>query len=236
MNTRSTTQQPEQANAASRIAQATCPLLGLQDDPATRALYPRDDHRCGTPGVEPLVLDWQTRYCLNVQHTQCPHFAANQPESASPGGTERRKSGRSRWLIVTMILTGRAALLGTGVVLAVVVGMATPGFSTSTVTGTSDQSGGMPSTQPLPTPAPAMPTPESTLVPSTNPPSPAAATEPPARHIVAPGETLGEIAERYDTTVAELVRINQIDDPRTIPVGMVLQLHAPEPEPGSGAP
>jgi LysM repeat protein len=236
LNTWNTTQQSEQTNAVGQNAQATCPLLGLHDDPATRALYPRSDHRCGTPGVDPPALDWQTRYCLNAQHTQCPHFAGRQLEPASPGGTGRRKSGRPRWLIVTTILAGLAALLGTGIVLAVVVGMATPGFSTSTVTSTPDQSGGTPSTQPQLAQAPAVLTPEPTLVPSTNSPSPPAAADPPARHTVAPGETLGEIAERYDTTVAELVRINQINDPRTIPVGMVLQLHAPEPEPGSGAP
>lgn len=236
LNTRNTTQQSEQTNAASQIAQATCPLLGLHDDPDTCALYPRDDHRCGVPGADPPALDWQTRFCLNAQHTQCPHFAGRHMEPASPGGIERRKSGLPRWLIVTMIFAGLAALLGTGVVLAAVVGMATPGFSTSTIPGTSGQSEGTPSTQPQMAQAPAVLTPEPALVPGTNSPSPPAAAEPPARHTVAPGETLGEIAERYDTTVAELVRINQIDDPRTISVGMVLQLHAPEPEPGSGVP
>ncbi|CCF84312.1 LysM peptidoglycan-binding domain-containing protein [Nitrolancea hollandica] len=236
MNSHGTTQQPE-ADAAGQIPRTACPLLGLRDDPATHALYPRDDHQCGVAGVGAPSLEQQAGYCLSTRHAQCPHFVKRTAAPGDHGQMESRKSGRSRRLIVTTILVGLTALLGTGVVLAVVVGMATPGSSTSTVTSTSDRSGGMPSTQPLPTPAPAMPTPESTLVPSTNSPSPAAAaTEPPARHTVAPGETLGEIAERYDTTVAELVRINQIDDAGNIPVGMVLQLRAAEPEPESGAP
>ena len=38
------------------------------------------------------------------------------------------------------------------------------------------------------------------------------------------GDTLSEIAQRFSTTVAELVRLNNIENPRLIYVGQVLDL------------
>lgn len=45
-------------------------------------------------------------------------------------------------------------------------------------------------------------------------------------HWVAPGETLYAISKRYNTTVQELVRVNRINNPKQIPVG--LRLYIPQ--------
>jgi hypothetical protein len=54
-------------------------------------------------------------------------------------------------------------------------------------------------------------------------PTPAA---PPAAgvHVVEEGETLAAIAERYGTTVEELLRVNDVPDPDNVPVGQALVL------------
>jgi LysM repeat protein len=41
---------------------------------------------------------------------------------------------------------------------------------------------------------------------------------------VRPGDTLSGIAGRYGTTVRELVRLNNIEDPSRIRIGLVLKL------------
>ena len=50
-------------------------------------------------------------------------------------------------------------------------------------------------------------------------------TEPePAVHVVQAGDTLGAIASRYGTTVAELVELNALDDPDRLSIGQELRL------------
>ena len=50
------------------------------------------------------------------------------------------------------------------------------------------------------------------------------ATQPYGTHTVQRGETLGSIAARYDTTVAELMRINGISNPNLIHPGQVIKV------------
>jgi LysM repeat protein len=50
----------------------------------------------------------------------------------------------------------------------------------------------------------------------------AAAAVPAGRHTVMPGETLGEIARRYRTSVAEIARLNNITDPGRLRAGQIL--------------
>ena len=45
---------------------------------------------------------------------------------------------------------------------------------------------------------------------------------------VAPGDTLSEIADRHDVTVAELIEWNDLDDPNRIFAGTTLIVSAPE--------
>ena len=71
----------------------------------------------------------------------------------------------------------------------------------------------------LPPPPAAMPTSSSSL----------AAFSGPGVHTVAPGESAESIARKYQISVGELVRANQITDPRKIRIGQVLTI------PGAGA-
>jgi LysM repeat protein/membrane protease YdiL (CAAX protease family) len=48
----------------------------------------------------------------------------------------------------------------------------------------------------------------------------------PSVHVVEEGETLSTIAERYGTTVDELLRLNDVPDPNNVPVGQPLFLPA----------
>jgi hypothetical protein len=47
-------------------------------------------------------------------------------------------------------------------------------------------------------------------------------------HIVSSGDTLGAIAERYDTTVARLRELNPTVDPRALRVGQELRVPTPD--------
>jgi LysM repeat protein len=62
------------------------------------------------------------------------------------------------------------------------------------------------------------PTASPTLAPAVSPPDPGTG----AIHVVAPGETLYRISLRYNTSVAELVQLNQLADPALIRVGQQL--------------
>jgi LysM repeat protein len=67
-------------------------------------------------------------------------------------------------------------------------------------------------------------------------PTPAGET---IRYTVEPGDTLGKLAQAYDTTVAELVALNEIENPDLIYVGQALLIPiaaapTPTPQPGGG--
>ena len=62
--------------------------------------------------------------------------------------------------------------------------------------------------------------------------APRAAPEP-VTHVLAEGETLGEIADRYDLALADLIEANSLETPDLVDVGteLVLPLTPPPPEP-----
>ncbi len=71
-------------------------------------------------------------------------------------------------------------------------------------------------------------------------PAPATARKSGQNHVVAAGETLGGIAQRYRVSVTELKRLNQIADERKLSVGQVLSIPAaggtkPVPKPAPAA-
>lgn len=78
---------------------------------------------------------------------------------------------------------------------------------------------GTPAATPTPTPE-ASPTPESTATPTPPPPPPGDS------YTVQPGDTLFRIAARFDTTVADLVALNNIANPSLIFWGTQLRLPA----------
>ena len=92
-----------------------------------------------------------------------------------------------------------------------------------------------PSVTPTATPAPtatatATPTPSATPAPTATPvpptpaptPTPAPSATPQRTYVVAEGDTLAGIAERFGTTVSALQAANGIEDPNEIIIGQVL--------------
>ncbi len=66
--------------------------------------------------------------------------------------------------------------------------------------------------------------------PTTRPVQVAGAASQDGMHIVRPGESLGKIAQRYNTTVAALQRLNGIKNAALIPVGKKLRISANSPD------
>lgn len=80
-----------------------CPYVGLQSDPSLRYSYASESHRCYAlpEGAEHAPdVDFQMRFCLTAEHSQCPRFQARErgllalpeeaPEPAAPQGPLRR--------------------------------------------------------------------------------------------------------------------------------------------------
>ena len=85
-------------------ASGPCPFLGLDDDPETRALYARADHRCYLPNTKRPEPDpvWQSRYCLKGNHDQCPIYRARVLGSRSESAV--RQPRRWYWPAVTVVI------------------------------------------------------------------------------------------------------------------------------------
>lgn len=58
--------------------------------------------------------------------------------------------------------------------------------------------------------------------PATTAPRTTGAPTPGKTHVVTPGQTLGSIAQQHNTTVVELMRLNNISDPRKVQAGQLL--------------
>lgn len=63
----------------------------------------------------------------------------------------------------------------------------------------------------------------------TEPPATATAQPSPAEYTVVDGDTLSEIAARFNTDTATLVALNQLSDPDAITVGQVLRISGAAP-------
>ncbi len=233
-----------------RVEQDACPFLALRDDPDTHASYPRTDHICRIVGVRIPTLEWQTRHCLGSQYKQCPYFCAEQAESLVRPAAARRLFQRPSWTIsATVVGLGMALVVGAMITL---MGRDapdshTPVLPTRAISGQEIALSALPTSNPPlavaatlmpPTVAPVTtvvvtpsPVAEATAVGAITPvgssPSVPASTPPSLpTHTVAAGETLTEIAEEYHMTVEEIVQLNALDNPNTIPVGLVLRLPA----------
>jgi LysM repeat protein len=62
---------------------------------------------------------------------------------------------------------------------------------------------------------------------TTEPPATTTTTEPDVVHVVASGETLGVIAQRYGTTVQVIAEANELADPDLLAVGQELVIPKP---------
>lgn len=88
--------------------------------------------------------------------------------------------------------------------------------------------------EPEPTALPVTPSPTVTREPTSTPtrtpsPTPTSTPLPPRAHDVGEGETLSDIAERYDVTMNEILALNPELDPEVIKPGQVLLIPAAQP-------
>jgi hypothetical protein len=229
-----------------RVLAAICPYL-LSDDGAWRAARPMREHRCtAVRPPAPLPLNKQRRLCLVDEHRACPAYTAAQERRAAAlaevGITEVALAARqSRPLTRTVpvaldrptAVPGSASLIAnyrrlTQVGLAALMLLAAAVLILARFTG---DDGGIAAVSPSPTIA-------ATPAPTASPPQPSPtegataspqATEaasptnrPRRRYTVKPGDTLSAIADRFNTTVARLQRLNDIEDPSAIEPGQVL--------------
>ena len=95
-------------------ASGLCPYVGLIDDPDTRAMYARADHRCHLPGTSNPTPDpaWQERYCLSGRHDQCPIYRA----SVLGEGRRSATSTTRRWVWATIAALALFLIVGGGIV------------------------------------------------------------------------------------------------------------------------
>lgn len=236
--------------------QPVCPALGLRHDPASCALLPRPDHICTLPQAPSPSLAWQARYCLG-DYEACPWRRPGSRQVAARRSSKRWHALGLALLVLGLFGLGiwRFGLLSFSIELtrglptvAPVGGRsgAAPGADTVpaltlptptpisrpavapsvTVTWPSDALVRSPTTTASVTPTPTA-TPEATATPLPSP-KPTAVRR---QHVVQDGETLSEIAERYGTTVEEIVALNGIQDPNAIAAGTVLEIPPPATQP-----
>jgi LysM repeat protein len=230
-----------------RVLAAICPYL-LSDDGAWRAARPMREHRCtAVRPPAPLPLNKQRRLCLVDEHRACPAYTAAQERRAAAlaevGITEVALAARqSRPLTRTVpvaldrptAVPGSASLIAnyrrlTQVGLAALMLLAAAVLILARFTGGDD--GGTAAVSPTPTiattPAPTSMSPEPSPTEGTSASPQATEEASPTnrvrrRYTVRPGDTLTSIAERFNTTVARLQRLNDIEDPSAIEPGQVL--------------
>jgi len=236
--------------------QPVCPALGLRHDPASCALVPRPDHICTLPQAPSPSLAWQARYCLG-DYEACPWRRPGSRQVAARRSSKRWLAlglalavlglfGLGIWrfglLSFSIELTrglptvtpvgGRSgAAPGEDTVPALTLPTPTPlgrpaVAPSVTVTWPSDALVRSPTATATATPTPTA-TPEATAAPLPSP-TPTAVRR---QHVVQDGETLSEIAERYGTTVEEIVALNGIQDPNVIAAGTVLEIPPPATQP-----
>ncbi|HEY8492012.1 MAG TPA: LysM domain-containing protein [Dehalococcoidia bacterium] len=187
---------PAAATPTRRFEAPVCAFVGLARDRATRYRVPHREHRCYAQRRGSAVpLEHQRAFCYSGTYAGCPHWPGPPDRAARPAaGGNGAAAGRT---------VGAAALAALAVV-AAARGAWPP-----------DEPGGARSPGEV---AAADGAPGGAL-PFLPPPFRGA---PPRVHVVAPGENLSRIAERYGTTVQDLAALNGLADPDSIVPGQRL--------------
>ncbi|MGI8703470.1 MAG: LysM peptidoglycan-binding domain-containing protein [Candidatus Limnocylindrales bacterium] len=236
-----------------QVLAGMCPYL-LSEDGAWRAARPMREHRCtAVRPPAPLSADKQRRLCLVEAHRTCPAFEAAQDRRAAElaragissyalAARQNRPLARTTPVALdrpTAVSSPRALVAGyerlgqIGLValillagLALVVARVLPSdnagaarspspslAAAATASAAASDPRESPSDRPEPTRTPRR----------TERPSPTRPAQP-ETYTVKRGDTLTEIAERFDTTVAVLQRLNSIANPSQLRVGQELKL------------
>jgi LysM domain len=232
----------------SPTVRTVCPFL-IAATGDWRLAAPTRDHRCAAfVPLTSLSLEKQGRLCLTAEHTGCATYTASLTARTARGGAGEpiERAGRWGFARTTPLIEDTGGLRGT---LITMIGdrrtwPAIPAVllvATLIAVGISGIRGEGPAAavaSPSPTPEPSLqvepttpeaslePTPASTPEPSIAPSPSAAATPAPSYRLytVKSGDTLSAIATTFNTTVAAIVSLNNISDPRTLHVGQVLKI------------
>jgi LysM repeat protein len=228
-----------------------CPLLGLAGDRRVAVDGVDGGHRCHAeePAL-PLERPVQAQLCLTAAHEHCERFLqfASRSGSAEPGRSRladgfvtthlllapqpawRGIAGRGRSSRTVPWVAAGAGIAVLGVAGAALAAPLLREPTTDVATRTTPSASATPSPTPTPTasatPSP-IPTPTASPTPSPTPqatptPTPAPTPVPQRTYVVAEGDTLAAIAERFGTSVGALQSANDIEDPDEIVIGQVL--------------
>ena len=227
-----------------------CPYLIA--DGGWRSARPMPDHRC--TAVAPAVAvstGTQRALCLRDKHTSCEAFEAATAQRQSdltlsgidPGRITGSRIGRTaRSAPVALDRPGRVAAstklaafsrsaTGAGLAIAAVLALsavvlarlpasdaATPPPSAAGAVAASPRTDEQSVLGATATPPPTTTRPSPTASPRATP------TAAPSVYVVKAGDTLSEIAARFDTTIGVLVELNGIQDPANLQIGQELRL------------
>jgi LysM repeat protein len=228
-----------------------CPFL-LAESGGWRLDLPSRDHRCAAfVPAAPLSPEKQTRLCLTAEHTACPTYMASIAARAArlgwtPGDRATRwglartttviedPGGVRAWLLGAALDRRRWPAIPAVLLVTALATLAVSGFGGEVPSSAVATASLKAPTTPLSTRAASASPGATTTAPTAVPPSPtteptAAATpaptsaEPTLRtHTVRQNDTLSAIAARYDTTVAAIVNLNDLNNANNLEVGQVL--------------
>jgi LysM repeat protein len=228
-----------------------CPFL-LAESGGWRMDLPSRDHRCAAfVPPAPLSPEKQARLCLTAEHSACPTYLASRAArtarlGSTPGDRATRwglartttviedPGGLRSWLLGAALDRRRwpaipAVLLVTALATLAVSGFGADAPSSAVATASAKAPTTPPSTRAAsatPGVATAAPTsaPASQTAAPTAAPTPAPTTAGPTfqTHRVRSGDTLSAIAARYDTTVAAIVNLNDLNNANNLRVGQEL--------------
>ena len=226
-----------------------CPFL-LAESGGWRLDLPSRDHRCAAfVPPAPLSPEKQTRLCLTAEHIACPTYlaslAARTARLGSTPGDRATRWGLARtttviedpggvraWLLGAALDRRRwpaipAVLLVTALFTLAVSGFGADLPSSPVATASPGAPTAPPSTRAPATAAPATAAPTSAASPTAAPtaaPTPAPTSAEPTfqTYRVRSGDTLSAIAARYNTTVAAIVNLNDLNNANNLRVGQEL--------------
>jgi LysM repeat protein len=227
-----------------------CPFL-LAESGGWRLDLPSRDHRCAAfVPPAPLSPEKQTRLCLTAEHSACPTYlaslAARTARLGSTAGDRATRWGLARtttviedpggvraWLIGAALDRRRWPAIPAVLLVTALFTLAVSGFgadlpsssvaSASPGTPTTPPSTRAPATAAPVTAAPTSALASATVAPTAEPTPEPTSAEPTLRtYTIRSGDTLSAIAARYNTTVAAIVNLNDLNNANNLRVGQEL--------------
>ena len=118
-------------NKSNAFSTRGCPLLGLQGDRATRALFANIEHRCYANNPVRIELAHQSQFCLSDAYSACPSISRTDASSSEYGSSSQVVRPEQRSLLMSFVagVACVAMVFAAGLVMAsTVVGFAAAFF------------------------------------------------------------------------------------------------------------